>query len=33
VPPALEELRERPTESTPLVPRLEQFVAEVDGWK
>ena len=33
VPPALAELLDRPTASTPLAPRLEQFGAEIDAWK
>jgi threonine synthase len=33
VPPALAELLDRPTASTPLAPRLEQFAAEIDAWK
>ena len=33
VPPALAELLDRPTASTPLAPRLEQFVTEIDAWK
>jgi threonine synthase len=33
VPPALAELLDRPTASTPLAPQLEQFVAEIDAWK
>jgi threonine synthase len=33
VPPSLAELLERPTASTPLAPRLEQFVAEIDAWR
>ena len=32
VPPSLAELLDRPTASTPLAPRLEQFVAEIDAW-
>ena len=32
VPAALAELLERPTASTPLAPRLEQFAAEIDAW-
>ena len=33
VPPALSELLDRPTASTPLAPRLEQLRAELDAWK
>ena len=33
VPQALAELLDRPTASTPLAPRLEQFAAEIDAWK
>jgi threonine synthase len=33
IPPALAELLDRPTASTPLAPRLEQFAAEIDAWK
>ena len=33
VPPALAKLLGRPTASTPLAPRLEDFVAEIDAWK
>ncbi|HEX7238034.1 MAG TPA: threonine synthase [Gammaproteobacteria bacterium] len=33
VPPALAELLDRPTASTPLAARLEQLVAEIDAWK
>ena len=32
VPPALAALLDRPTASTPLAPRLEQFAAEIDAW-
>lgn len=33
VPPALAELLERPTASTPLKPELAGFAAELDAWK
>jgi hypothetical protein len=33
VPPALADLLNRPTESTPLAPRLEPFIAAIDAWK
>ena len=33
VPPALAELLGRPTASTPLVPRLATFAAELAGWR
>jgi threonine synthase len=33
VPPALAQLLDRPTASTPLAPRLEEFVAEIDAWQ
>jgi len=33
VPPALADLLDRPTASTPLVPRLAEFAAEIDVWK
>jgi len=33
VPPALAELLDRPTLSTPLVPRLEELAKELDSWK
>jgi len=33
VPRALAELLDRPTASTPLAPRLEDFAAEIDAWK
>jgi threonine synthase len=33
VPPALAALLARPTASTPLAPRLPDFVAELDSWK
>jgi threonine synthase len=33
VPPALAELLKRPTASTPLVPQLPRFAAELNGWK
>ncbi len=33
VPPALAELLERPTASTPLAPQLPRFAAELDRWK
>lgn len=33
VPPALADLLDRPTESTPLAPRLEPFIAAIDAWK
>ncbi len=32
VPPSLQELLERPTESTPLRPRLADFREELDSW-
>jgi threonine synthase len=32
VPPALAELLDRPTASTPLAPRLAAFAAEIDAW-
>jgi threonine synthase len=32
VPPALAALLERPTASTPLMPDLERFAAELDSW-
>jgi threonine synthase len=32
VPPALAELLDRSTASTPLAPRLEQFAAAIDSW-
>jgi threonine synthase len=32
VPPALAELLDRPTRSTPLEPSLERFSAELDAW-
>ena len=32
VPPALQELLQRPTASTPLVPRLTDFRNELDSW-
>jgi threonine synthase len=33
VPPALADLLDRPTTSTPLAPRLEPLIAELDAWK
>jgi threonine synthase len=33
VPPALAALLGRPTASTPLLPRIEDLVAEIDDWK
>jgi len=33
VPPALAELLDRPTLSTPLAPRLEELAKELDSWK
>jgi threonine synthase len=33
VPPALQELLERPTALTPLRPSLEEFAMELDSWK
>ena len=33
VPPSLADLLGRPTASTPLAPRLEEFAAEIDAWK
>jgi threonine synthase len=33
VPPALQELLERPTALTPLRPSLEEFSMELDSWK
>jgi threonine synthase len=32
VPPPLVKLLARPTASTPLAPRLEDFIAEIDAW-
>ncbi len=33
VPPALQQLLERPTMSTPLAPRLERLATALDSWK
>jgi len=33
VPSALAELLKRPTASTPLLPQLPRFAAELDAWK
>jgi len=33
VPPALADLLDRPTASTPLAPRVEELVAALDAWK
>jgi threonine synthase len=32
VPPSLAKLLGRPTASTPLAPRLDELVAEIDSW-